>query len=87
MPQADFAYAPANDPAGMPLAVSIFADRAQLREQVRDDVAAAGLALRECGEVAALLEGEPRPLGEVVVLDCPAVDAGVLAARRWRRAA
>ena len=80
MPQADFAYAPANDPAGMPLAVSIFADRAHLREQVRDDVAAAGLALRECGEVAALLEGEPRPLGEVVVLDCPAVDAGVLAA-------
>ena len=88
MPQADFAYVPADDAAkdlakdsgSMPLAVSVFADRAHLRDQIRDDAAAAGLALCECGEVAALLEGEPRPLGEVVLLDCPAVDAGMLAA-------
>lgn len=80
MPSTDFAYAPANDLAGMPLAVSIFADRAHLRDQLRDDAAAAGLAVRECGKVAALLAGEPRPLGEVVLLDCPAVDAGMLAA-------
>jgi hypothetical protein len=80
MAQPDFAYMPANDPAGMPLAVSIFVDRAHLRDQIRDDVAAAGLTLRECGDVAALLAGEPRPLGEVVLLDCPAVDAGMLAA-------
>ena len=80
MPQADFAYAPANDAAAMPLAVSVFADRAHLRDQISDDVAAAGLALRECGAVAALLEGEPRPLGEVVLLDCPQVDAAGLAA-------
>jgi DNA-binding transcriptional ArsR family regulator len=76
----DFAYAHANDAGGMPLAVSIFADRVHLRDQIRDDVAAAGLALRECGEVGALLTGEPRPLGEVVLLDCPAVDGSVLAA-------
>jgi DNA-binding MarR family transcriptional regulator len=80
MPQADFAYAPANDAAGMPLAVSIFADRPHVRDQVREDVAAAGLDLRECGSVAALLEGDPRPLGEVVLLDCPQVDAAGLAA-------
>jgi len=80
MPQADFAYAPANDAAGVPLGVSIFADRALVREQIREDAAAAGLALHECGEVAALLEGDPRPLGEVVLLDCPAVEAGQLAA-------
>jgi hypothetical protein len=80
MPQADFAYAPANDAAGLPLAVSIFADRPHVRDQVREDVAAAGLTLRECGSVAALLEGEPRPLGEVVLLDCPQVDAAELAA-------
>jgi hypothetical protein len=79
MPQADFAYASANDTAGL-LGVSIFADRANMREEIREDAEAAGLALRECGEVAALLEGEPRPLGEVVLLDCPAVDAGLLAA-------
>src|SRR5687768_10869376 len=88
MPQADFAYTPANDAAkdlgGVPLAVSIFADRAHLRDEIRDDAAAAGLAVRDCGEVAALradeFGGQPRPLGEVVLLDCPAVDAGMLAA-------
>jgi hypothetical protein len=80
MPQADFAYAPANDAAGLPLGVSIFADRPLLRDELRDDVAAAGLALRECGSVAALLDGEARPLGEVVLLDCPEPDAAALAA-------
>jgi hypothetical protein len=80
MPQVDFVYQPANDAAGMPLAVSIFADRAHLRDEIRDDVAAAGLAVRECGSLAALLEGEPRPLGEVVLLDCPEVSGTELAA-------
>lgn len=80
MPQADFAYQPANDAAGQPLAVSIFADRARLRDEIRDDVAAAGLTVRECGSVAALLEGEARALGEVVLLDCPQVSGAELAA-------
>jgi hypothetical protein len=78
--QADFAYAPANDTTGVPMAISIFADRAHVRDEIEEDATAAGLAVRECGEVAALLEGGPRPLGEVVLLDCPAVDAGTLAA-------
>jgi hypothetical protein len=80
MPQADFAYTPANDAAGVPMAVSIFADRACVREELREDAGAAGLTLRECDTVAMLLEGEPRPLGELVLLDCPAVDAKTLAA-------
>jgi len=80
MAQADFAYEPANDAAGMPLAVSIFADRPHVRDEIRDDVAAAGLAVRECGPVAALLDGEARPLGEVVLLDCPRVSGAELAA-------
>ena len=80
MPQADFAYAPASDAAGMPLAASIFADRPMLREELREDVAAAGLALRECGGVGALLEGDARPLGEVVLLDCPVLEAAGIAA-------
>ena len=80
MPQADFAYAPANDAAGMPLAVSLFVDRPHLRDEIREDVLAAGLALRECGGVAALLEGDPQALGEVVLVDCPVADAGMLAA-------
>jgi hypothetical protein len=80
MPQADFAYAPAGDLAASPLAVSIFADRAYLRDELREDVASAGLTVREDGAVAALLEGEPRSLGEVVLLDCPQADAAALAA-------
>jgi hypothetical protein len=80
MPQADFVYQPANDAAGLPLGVSIFADRNPMREQIRDDVAAAGLVVRECGSVATLLEGEARPLGEVVLLDCPEVSAAEMAA-------
>ena len=80
MSQADFAYAHANDAAGMALAVSIFADRPVLRGELSEDVAAAGLTLRECGSLAALFEGEARPLGEVVLLDCPEVDAEALAA-------
>jgi hypothetical protein len=80
MPQADFVYQPANDAAGMPLAVSIFADRVSLREEIRDDVAAAGLEVRECDSLTALLEGEARPLGEVVLLDCPEVSGAGLAA-------
>jgi hypothetical protein len=80
MPQTDFAYTPANDATGVSLAVSIFADRAHLRDEIMDDVATAGLAVRECGEVAALLEGGPRPLGEIVLLDCPTVDGVMLAA-------
>ena len=57
MPPADFAYAPGTDPVGLPLAVSIFADRAHVREELREDVGAAGLLLRECAMMAALLEG------------------------------
>ena len=80
MAQADFAYQPASDAAGLRLAVSVFADRARVREEIREDAAAAGLAVRECGSVAALLEGEARPLGEVVLLDCPRVSGAELAA-------
>lgn len=80
MPQADFAYAPARDAAGLPLAVSIFADRVHVRDEIRDDASAAGLRVCECGDVAALLEGEARPLGELVFIDCPAVDAATVAA-------
>ena len=79
MAQADFAYQPAND-TGTALAVSIYADRDLLREQMRDDAIEAGLALRECAAVEALLEGEIAPLGEVVLFDCPEVSPRVTAA-------
>jgi DNA-binding MarR family transcriptional regulator len=91
MPQANFSYAPvpdepstfdgpSRDAAGLPVALSIFADRRHLRDQMRDDALAAGFRVPQCAEVAAMLEGEARPLGEVVLVDCPVVDGGTLAA-------
>ena len=70
----------ANDPAGLPLALSIFADRAHLRGQLRDDAEAAGFRINRLDEVAGLLEGEAQPLGDVVLLDCPVIDGTSLAA-------
>lgn len=79
--EANFEYAPAGgEGAGLPLAVSIFADRPHLRQQLRDDVEMAGCRIGQAAEVASLLEGAARPLGEVVLLDCPAVTGAVLAA-------
>ena len=54
MPQAQYAvcepdYAnPANDAAGLPLALSIYADRAHLRGTIRDDAQAAGFRIADC---------------------------------------
>jgi DNA-binding MarR family transcriptional regulator len=80
MAQADFAYAPANDVAGLPLAASIFADRERIRDEFREDAEAAGLTVHDCATLAALFDGDPRPLGAVVLLDCPQVDAAAMAA-------
>jgi hypothetical protein len=81
MPQANFAYSdPANDAAGLPLTLSIFADRAHLRATLRDDAEAAGFRIVEVSGIAGLLEGEARALGEIVLLDCPEIDGTVLAA-------
>jgi hypothetical protein len=81
MAQADFVYsAPANDVAGLSLTVSLYADRPHLRGEMRDDALAAGLRVGEAAALADLLEGEARPLGDVVLVDCPEVTGGVLAA-------
>ena len=81
MAQTNFAYlAASNDAAGIPLALSVFSDRAYLRSQIGDDAEAAGLRLMQSGEIAELLAGEARPLGDVVVVDCPGNDAAALAA-------
>lgn len=81
MPQANFAYSTAaNDPAGLPLALSIFADRAHLRATMRDDAEAAGFRIVEVAGIVELLEGRARPLGDVVLVDCPEVDGAALAA-------
>ncbi|MFM5885688.1 MAG: winged helix DNA-binding protein [Novosphingobium sp.] len=81
MGQSNFAYSTAaNDAAGLPLTVSVFADRDHVAAQVRDDAEAAGFRLVAGGKVAALLDDEARVLGEVVLVDCPQPDGAALAA-------
>jgi DNA-binding MarR family transcriptional regulator len=65
---------------GLPIALSLFVDRPHLRDEMRDDALAAGFRITQTAAVASLLEGEARPLGEVVLLDCPVVDSGALPA-------
>jgi len=77
--QDDFSYgAPAE--TGLGLKVSIFADRASLRDQLREDAQGAGLRVAETSPVNRLLADDAPPLGDVVLLDCPLVDAETLAA-------
>ncbi len=81
MGQADFSYAAstAND-TGLSVSVSIFADRSHVRDTMREDAEEAGFRLLEAGDVAALLDGSAKPIGEVVLLDCPILDAQSAAA-------
>ena len=79
MAQADFAYELAADSAGLPLAVSVFADDPVLRATLEEDVSQAGLSVRECGDLAQLLAGDARALGEVVLVDCPDPDVAAIA--------
>jgi len=76
----EFRHWPASDGAGLAASVSVFADRPALRDQMAEDLADAGFRLVNAGEVAALLDGELAALGDVVLLDCPMVDAGTMAA-------
>ncbi len=81
MSQPNFAYSsPANDFGALPLTLSIYAERMHLREQLCDDAVAAGFRIGQTGGIADLVEGEAKPLGEVVVLDCPVLDAAGYAA-------
>lgn len=81
MRHANFAYSqPANDSAGVRLSLSVFADRAQVRGTMRDDAEAAGFRVVEETDLTGLIEGDVRPLGEVVLLDCPVVSGSTYAA-------
>lgn len=80
MAQTDFAYAAAADMAGLPLAVSIFSDSSAMLAEMQDDVAAAGFTMRESGSLKRALDGDARPLGEMVMLDCPELDGEGMAA-------
>ncbi|QFT77113.1 MarR family transcriptional regulator [Erythrobacter sp. THAF29] len=76
----DFTYEAARDPAGLPARVAVFADRDGVRSQIAEDCVAAGFRSLDGGNVADLLEGPITILGDVVMVDCPVVDARRLAA-------
>ena len=78
--QPDFAYAAANDSVGLQVSLAIFADRPHLRDILREDALAAGFRIGDLGEVSMMLAGEVRPLGEVVLVDCPQPSGADLAA-------
>lgn len=82
MSQANFAYAATDtrDVGTLPLALSVYADRAQVRAEMRGDAELAGFRIAAAESVDSLLDDTIRPLGEVVLLDCPHVDGARLAA-------
>ena len=64
----------------LPLAVAVFADRPQLRDEMAEDAIAAGFRLTYGGALAELHDEQARPLGEVVLIDAPVIDGATLAA-------
>ena len=68
------------DGAGLPIAVSIFADRPVLRHELVDDARIAGLRVTRHSEVACPLDDEVLALGDIVLVDCPDAGGAMLAA-------
>lgn len=67
---ADFSYDVADDGAGLPARVAIFAEDEGLRRQIGADLGGAGFRAIDGGSLRALLEGPIALLGDVVVVDC-----------------
>ena len=80
----DFSYGAADsgalDSAGLPARVAIFADRQGMRTQIEEDLSGAGFRTVDGGPIVNLLEGPIALLGDVVMVDCPVLDAQHLAA-------
>ncbi|WP_435418264.1 MarR family transcriptional regulator [Parerythrobacter aurantius] len=77
---AQLEYTTSRDAAGLPMAVSIFADRPHVRALIAEDVGGAGFRVLREAALGEMLDGAPVALGEIVLLDCPQVDAATLAA-------
>ena len=77
--QADFAYQPTTDGAGLQMSATILVDQEARRAQWRDDVEAAGFTVRDCCGLDEYASGQGRALGDLVIVDCDRVDAAVMA--------
>ena len=73
--QANFQYEPAQDGAGCQLGVTVLADRAHVRGELRDDAEAAGFRILHSCSLAEYAQGELTALGDLVLIDC-AEDSG-----------
>lgn len=80
MTQADFTYSCALDGAGLAASVAIFANGAVQRQQMAQDMEAAGFRVSQSAELAELLSGDVTLLGDVVLIECCDVDAQTMAA-------
>ncbi|MGB7408169.1 MAG: winged helix DNA-binding protein [Pontixanthobacter sp.] len=58
-----------------PLTISVFADRSDIREAIVDDVLAVGQVVGESGDLALLSDRSASNHGEIVIVDCPQVEA------------
>ncbi|QKG70085.1 helix-turn-helix domain-containing protein [Erythrobacter mangrovi] len=77
--QADFQYEPAQDGAGCQLGVTVLADRAHIRGELRDDAEAAGFRILHSCSLAEYAQGELTALGDLVLIDCAEDSAEALA--------
>ena len=77
--EADFQYEPVRDAAGCQLAVTVLADRAHIRAEMREDAAAAGFRIRECCSLEEYAQGPLGALGDLVLVDCAEASADALA--------
>ena len=80
MGQVDFAYEIAADGAGLPLALSLFVANEDTRREWMEDVSSAGYALHDCGDLGAWSGHDARALGDIVLVDCLALQARCAAA-------
>jgi len=62
------------------LRLSIFADSVRLRSELLEDAMETGFRVSSAGALSDLSEGPVRPLGDVVLVDCPTIDGATLAA-------
>ncbi|AWW74073.1 MarR family transcriptional regulator [Erythrobacter sp. KY5] len=76
----DFSYGAVEDASGLPARVAIFADNGPARAQIEEDLSGAGFRTVDGGAISNLLDGPITLMGDVVMVDCPLVDAGALAA-------
>ncbi len=73
-------YDVARDAAGIPARVTIFGPRAAVRDEIAKDLAGAGFRTLDGGALAGVMDGPVALLGDVVVIDCPALDGAAMAA-------